>query len=255
MVRITGSQAVEIRFDSGEGWHLQNGLEVSSLNLSFFVIALHEIGHSLGLGHYNAAPAVMNAVLTSSITDLTQSDKDGIAALYGDLTPPVEPQSTLPVAVGGTAIVSTAFLLSTDNVSGPNAVTYRVAQAPTHGTLLLNGVATSSFTQADIDAGRVQYSQIGNAVQSGITANGVAAISDGFAFTVSDAAGEPDRPGTVRDRYRQYDRSGGGWHHNSGTCPAGGDLIIWKDALCTVALGDNPADIVYGIVGARRMAR
>src|SRR3954471_15657492 len=31
--------AVEIRFDSGDGWHLQNGVEVSSWNLSFFVVA------------------------------------------------------------------------------------------------------------------------------------------------------------------------------------------------------------------------
>jgi hypothetical protein len=247
-------QAVEIRFDSNEGWHLQNGVEVSSLNSGFFVVALHEIGHALGLGHYNATPAVMNAVLNSSITDLTQSDKDGIAALYGDTTPPAEPQSTLPVAVGGMATVSTAFLLSTDNVSGPDAVTYRIAQAPTHGTLLLDGVAASSFTQSDIDAGHVQYSQTGDAARNGVAVNGVAvngvaATSDGFTFTVSDAAGNTIGPEPFAIAIVDTtDPVAAGT--DSGTCPAGGDLVIWKDALCTVALGDDPADMVYSIVRA-----
>src|SRR4051812_1927442 len=76
-------QAAEIRFDSNEGWHLQNGLEITSGNLSFFALALHEIGHAVGLGHYNAGPAVMNAALAASTTDLMQSDIDGISALYG----------------------------------------------------------------------------------------------------------------------------------------------------------------------------
>src|SRR3954454_6486661 len=76
--------AAEVRFDNTEGWHIQNGVGSSALDLSFFVLALHEIGHTLGLGHYNAGPAVMNRGLTSSLTDLTQSDQDGISALYGN---------------------------------------------------------------------------------------------------------------------------------------------------------------------------
>src|SRR3954451_1222157 len=76
-------QAAEIRFDNNEGWHLQGGAEIGSLNSSFFALALHEIGHALGLGHYDVWPAVMNSTLTASITDLTQSDRDGISAVYG----------------------------------------------------------------------------------------------------------------------------------------------------------------------------
>ena len=231
-------QAAEISFDDDEGWHLQNGVEVSSLNASFYVVALHEIGHSLGLDHYNARPAVMNAVLTPSVTDLTQSDKDGITALYGDTTPPVEPQSTLLVALGGSATLSTAFLLSTDNVSGPDAVMYRIARAPAHGTLLLDGVATHSFTQADIDAGRVRYVQ-----------NGDAAASDGFTCAVSDAAGNTIGPEPFAIAIVETtDPVAVGT--DAGVCAVGGDLPIWKDALCTVALGRDPAAMVYRVVGA-----
>ena len=62
-----------------------------------------------------------------------------------DSTLPEEPQSTLPVAAGGTATISTEFLLSTDNLSGPEGLTYTILAAPNHGTLLLDGVETSTF--------------------------------------------------------------------------------------------------------------
>jgi hypothetical protein len=229
-------QAAEIRFDSNEGWRLQGGAETSPQNLSFFVLALHEIGHAIGLGHYNVEPAVMNSVLTSSITDLTQSDKDGIAALYGDTTPPIEPQSTLPVAVGGMATLSTAFLLSTDNLSGPAGLRYAVVEVPRYGTLLLNGNPTSSFTQADIDAGRVQYRQ-----------DGAAATEDGFTFTVADEAGNwiGPEPFTIAILDTTDPVV---FENNAATVSSGGGLPIWKDALSTVALGSDPAEMVYTIL-------
>ena len=72
-----------ISFDMDEGWHPFNGALVSSGGASFYDVALHEIGHALGLDHYNVSPAIMNAVLNPSVTDLTQSDIDGVQALYG----------------------------------------------------------------------------------------------------------------------------------------------------------------------------
>ncbi|WP_076859586.1 matrixin family metalloprotease [Bradyrhizobium mercantei] len=77
--------AADITFDMDEGWHLVNGQLVSNGGVSFYVVALHEIGHSLGLDHYNVSPAIMNAVLNPAVTDLTQSDIDGVRALYGVL--------------------------------------------------------------------------------------------------------------------------------------------------------------------------
>ncbi|WP_457492019.1 matrixin family metalloprotease [Tardiphaga sp. P5_C7] len=75
--------AAAIKFDSGENWHLSGSQVVSASGVNFFVVALHEIGHALGLDHYNTVPAVMNAYISSSVTDLNQSDINGIVALYG----------------------------------------------------------------------------------------------------------------------------------------------------------------------------
>jgi hypothetical protein len=72
-----------VEMDSGEDWYISNGHGVSYDGLSFFVVALHEIGHAIGLDHYNAAPAVMNAYINPSVTDLRTSDIDGVRALYG----------------------------------------------------------------------------------------------------------------------------------------------------------------------------
>lgn len=76
-------RSATVTFDSGEGWHGSGSRIVSTNNADLFLVALHEIGHAIGLDHYNATPAVMNAVLTSSVTDLVASDIHGIQALYG----------------------------------------------------------------------------------------------------------------------------------------------------------------------------
>lgn len=77
--------AANITFDMDEGWQVVNGQLVSKSGVSFYVVALHEIGHSLGLDHYNVSPAIMNAVINPAVTDLTQSDIDGARAIYGVL--------------------------------------------------------------------------------------------------------------------------------------------------------------------------
>jgi Ca2+-binding RTX toxin-like protein len=72
-----------ITFDSGEGWHVASNAVVSNHAVSLYVVALHEIGHAIGLDHYDAAPAIMNTYVDRSVSDLTSSEIDGIHALYG----------------------------------------------------------------------------------------------------------------------------------------------------------------------------
>ena len=66
-------QSADIKFDSGDNL---SGSE-------FSLVAIHEIGHAIGLGHFNDDPAVMNSTANFSLTGLAQSDIDGIVALYG----------------------------------------------------------------------------------------------------------------------------------------------------------------------------
>jgi hypothetical protein len=75
--------SANVTFDSGEVWHTSGSHVVSTDGANLFLVALHEIGHALGLDHYNGAPAVMNADLNRAVSDLTASDISGIQALYG----------------------------------------------------------------------------------------------------------------------------------------------------------------------------
>src|SRR4051812_44501257 len=80
--------SASIEFDSSEGWHVAGSQIVSNGSVNLFEVALHEIGHAIGLGHYNAEPAVMNAFLDRAVSDLTKSDIAGAQAIYGHAPAP-----------------------------------------------------------------------------------------------------------------------------------------------------------------------
>ncbi|AWN43679.1 matrixin family metalloprotease [Methylobacterium durans] len=85
-----------VTFDSAEGWHVAGGRVVSNQGTDFYLVALHEIGHALGLDHYNGKPEVMNSIISPSITGLMAGDIAGIQALYGSTpgsttAPPTQP--------------------------------------------------------------------------------------------------------------------------------------------------------------------
>ena len=102
----------------------------------------------------------------------------------------VAPQNNAPVLAANTgAIVLQGFsdpitsgeLQVTDVDNSPAQLTYTVTIAPVNGRLELTtapGVAITSFTQADIDAGRLVFVH-----------SGAVSTSDSFTFTVSDGAG------------------------------------------------------------------
>jgi hypothetical protein len=108
---------------------------------------------------------------------------DGIAAtgtntfhITVTLQPPVVTTDTgLTLDEGATAVLSPTELATTDPGTTPAQLTYTVTMGPTHGTLLLIGAPATSFTQDDIDNGRVSYQN-----------DGSKNTNESFTFTVSD---------------------------------------------------------------------
>ncbi len=86
---------------------------------------------------------------------------------------------TLPEA--SSATITQALLEVTDPDNAPAEITYTITTGVAHGTVRNNGIALgvgSTFTQADINAGRLSYQD-----------NDIETTSDSFSFTISDGAG------------------------------------------------------------------
>jgi serralysin len=66
----------DVVFDSG------NTAFFSSAS-NFFLTAVHEIGHSLGLSHETTNLAIMNPYINTALSGLTADDQNGIRAVYG----------------------------------------------------------------------------------------------------------------------------------------------------------------------------
>lgn len=114
---------------------------------------------------------------------------DGSASAVGDLVISITPVNDPPalavntgatVAEGATTTISSPQLSGTDVDNGPSELIYTVTIAPTNGRLEMAGnpgIAITSFTQADINGGAVQYVHDG----SNTTA-------DRFNFSLSDGS-------------------------------------------------------------------
>lgn len=70
-------------FDVYNGSPIQPGKIFTSVD--FRRVALHELGHALGLDHTTVSPAIMQATINNN-DQLRQDDIDGVNALYGGLT-------------------------------------------------------------------------------------------------------------------------------------------------------------------------
>ncbi|MEO1211292.1 MAG: tandem-95 repeat protein, partial [Cyanobacteria bacterium J06638_20] len=82
------------------------------------------------------------------------------------------------LAEGSKTQITNALLLTTDDDNSASEIVYRITSLPTSGAIELNGVVLGlfgSFTQDDIDNGRVEFNHAGNEN-----------FIDEFRFTVSD---------------------------------------------------------------------
>ncbi|MCK6394415.1 cadherin-like domain-containing protein [Zoogloea sp.] len=109
----------------------------------------------------------------------------------GSPVPPPAPVNDVPstggsnaaaLLEGQTIILDNTQLTATDPDTVPGQLTYRVLSLPTSGSIRLNGVALEyfdSFTQADVNAGRVTFAHAGGED-----------FNDVFTYSVSDGSTE-----------------------------------------------------------------
>lgn len=82
-----------ITFNDGYSWAVYDGPWRED-RADFRRVAIHELGHFLGLGHEGTAPSIMNAFV-SEIDELQQDDIDGAESLYGNFVAPPPPGEPL----------------------------------------------------------------------------------------------------------------------------------------------------------------
>lgn len=86
------SAAGDIHFDSEENWSTDG----AAGSFSIFWVALHEIGHALGLGHSDLKGSLMYPYYDLSVLKLQADDIAGIQSIYGA---PVVSAVPLPAAL------------------------------------------------------------------------------------------------------------------------------------------------------------
>ncbi len=78
----------DIFFNTAESWDIYDG--PTQARFDFKRIALHELGHGLGLGHEASKPAIMQPTISNLYT-LQADDLAGVTALYGSAGPGDDP--------------------------------------------------------------------------------------------------------------------------------------------------------------------
>lgn len=71
-----------IRFDNAESYVASDG-NVGAGNVNFKTVAIHEIGHAIGISHSSISPAIMQAFINDDVNELQPDDIAAAQFLYG----------------------------------------------------------------------------------------------------------------------------------------------------------------------------
>ncbi|HHJ15410.1 MAG TPA: hypothetical protein ENJ80_01810, partial [Gammaproteobacteria bacterium] len=141
-----------------------------------------------------------------------------------DTPPSVVANNGLTLAEGGTATISSAILSVTDTQQPAGSVNYTVIGGLTNGQLELTtapGVAVTTFTQADIDAGLLVYVHDGSET-----------LGDNFDFNVDDGLGNRITEQTFSIVVTPVDDTPPAIINNTGAhVGVGGSFVVTTDML------------------------
>ena len=109
----------------------------------FARVAVHELGHSLGLGHENSLPSIMaSAVVVGSTIEVPQTDDvNGVQALYGPPPDTVIPSVTIESPTSAPTYTTTSATFSMGGTASDNVGVVSVLWTNSRG-----GSGTCSFT-------------------------------------------------------------------------------------------------------------
>lgn len=96
----------------------------------------------------------------------------------GNAPPQVEVNTGLTLTQGGSEPVTTSELSASDEDDVPSALTFEVTSSPDRGELRVGGAPAGSFTQQDLESGRVEYNYTASSSED-----------DGFTFDLRDDDG------------------------------------------------------------------
>ena len=152
----------EIRFDTAESWSTNKGTLLGQ-GANFYTTALHEIGHTIGLGHTDDKTQIMYTYSNDQLT-LNSGDIAGAQALYGPAFVATAGNDTFTLTNGndtidGLAGIDTA-IFSTNRAAISITKSGATITATGQGTDQLTNIERLQFTD-----GTLAFDTSGNAGQ------------------------------------------------------------------------------------------
>ena len=135
-----GTDAGDIVFNSSYAWGINNG------NYDVETVALHEMGHALGMAHSTSTTAAMYGTYEGVNQMLMLDDQQGIASIYGSYPGMTESNKLYASATNITPnIVNNQIAISGLNIAGPSDSNWFKVTAPstTTGTMTVSMQSTN----------------------------------------------------------------------------------------------------------------